>query len=151
MTTLDTMRRHRSWLKWSLGLVCLAFLENGVFVGEQRYQQVLRMQRMMSNEFEANVRRQLIIEKLRASVTDWLSVPDAELEREYHRRNTKVKLSVVSFTADTFRSQVSASDAEIASHFNAHTTDFKIPEKRKVRYLLIDLDAIRAKIVVPAA
>src|SRR5437660_8391739 len=109
------------------------------------------MQRMTPNEFEANVRRQLIIEKLRASLTDWLSVPDAELEKEYQRRNNKVKLSVVSFTADTFRSQVSATDAEIANDFNAHTTDFKIPEKRKVRYLLIDVDAIRAKIVVPSA
>ena len=26
MTMLDTMRRHRGWLKWSLGLVCLAFV-----------------------------------------------------------------------------------------------------------------------------
>src|SRR6516165_3408697 len=26
MTMLDRMRRHMSWLKWSLGLVCLAFI-----------------------------------------------------------------------------------------------------------------------------
>ena len=26
MTMLDKMRRHMSWLKWSLGLVCLAFI-----------------------------------------------------------------------------------------------------------------------------
>ena len=26
MTMLDRMRRHRDWLKWSLGLVCLAFV-----------------------------------------------------------------------------------------------------------------------------
>src|SRR3989454_12435454 len=26
MTMLDRMRRHRNWLKWSLGLVCLAFV-----------------------------------------------------------------------------------------------------------------------------
>src|ERR1700747_561291 len=26
MTMLDKMRRHRNWLKWSLGLVCLAFI-----------------------------------------------------------------------------------------------------------------------------
>src|SRR5207253_9932461 len=25
MTMLDQMRRHRDWLKWSLGLVCVAF------------------------------------------------------------------------------------------------------------------------------
>src|SRR5215211_7023955 len=26
MTMLDRMRRHKKWLKWSLGLVCLAFV-----------------------------------------------------------------------------------------------------------------------------
>ena len=130
-----------------------AFQENGGFIGEARYQQLLRMQRppMTPSEFEDNVRRSLAVENLRASLTDWLSVPDKELEREYRRRNDKVKLAVVSFTADSFRTQVTASDAEIASHFEAHKADFKIPEKRKIRYLLIDIDAMRAKVVVPQA
>ena len=97
-----------------------AFQENGAFIGDQRYQQLLRMQRMTAPEFESNVRRQLIIEKLRASVTDWLAVPDTELEQEYRRRNDKVKLAVVSITADTFRSQVTATDDEVASYFSAH-------------------------------
>ena len=26
MTMLDRMRRHKGWLKWSLALVCLAFV-----------------------------------------------------------------------------------------------------------------------------
>src|SRR5579862_9591134 len=256
MTMLDRMRRHRNWLKWSLGLVCLAFVifyipdflrngadaasgdtvarvegqditanefrrtyqaqlqayrsayggnmseqllkqlgieqqilqqmvderaalaeadkvgvtvsdeevrrrifdmpafqENGAFIGDQRYQQLLRLQRppMSAAEFEDNVRRQLTVEKLRASLTDWISIPDKELEIEYHRRNDKVKLAVVSFTADSFRTTAIATDAEIASDFNAHTADFKIPEKRKIRYLLIDVDALKAKIVVPPA
>jgi peptidyl-prolyl cis-trans isomerase D len=130
-----------------------SFQENGAFIGEQRYQQLLRMQRppVSPSEFEDSVRRQLIVEKLRTSVSDWLAIGDKELEQEYRRRNNKVKLAVVSFTADTFRSQVTATDAETAAYFNAHTTDFKIPEKRKIRYLLIDIDAMRSKIVVPSA
>src|SRR5712691_5669303 len=130
-----------------------AFQENGGFIGEPRYQQLLRMQRppMTPSEFEDNVRRGLAVEKLRASLTDWLSVPDKELEHEYRRRNDKVKLAVVSFTADSFRTQVTATDAEVASHFEGHKNDFKIPEKRKIRYLLIDIDAMRAKVAVPPA
>jgi len=127
-----------------------AFQENGQFIGDSRYQQLLRMQRppLTPSEFEENVRHGLAVEKLRASLTDWLSVPDSELEKEYRRRNDKVKLAVVSFTADNFRSQVSTSDAEVASYFDAHKNDFKIPEKRKIRYLLIDIDAMRAKVNV---
>src|SRR3954469_10973217 len=68
-----------------------AFQENGNFIGEQRYQQLLRMQRppMVPSEFEEGVRRQLTMDKLRASITDWLSIPDHDLEQEYRRRNDK--------------------------------------------------------------
>src|SRR5436309_5214630 len=220
MTMLDKMRRHKSWLKWSLGLVCLAFVifyipdflrgsgadaasgdtvarvegrditaaefrrtyqaqlqayraayganmseqvlkqlgieqqilqqlveeraalaeadrlrirasdeevrrrilsmaafqESGQFIGEQRYQQLLRMQRppMTPSEFEENVRHGLTVEKLRAAITDWLSVPAGEVEQEYRRRNDKVKLAVVSFTADSLRKDVTAADGEVA-------------------------------------
>ncbi|PYQ94805.1 MAG: hypothetical protein DMF97_17935, partial [Acidobacteria bacterium] len=101
-----------------------AFQENGAFIGEQRYQQLLRMQRppLSASDFEDSVRRSVAVEKLRATVTEWLSVADSELEQEYRRRNDKVKLAVVGFTADTFRGQVSASDADIASYFDAHKT-----------------------------
>ncbi len=130
-----------------------AFQENGGFIGEQRYQQLLRMQRppMMPSEFETNVRRGLTVEKLRASLTDWLSVPDKELEEVYRRRNDKIKLAVVTFNADSFRGQATASDADVASYFEGHKDDFKIPEKRKIRYVLLDIEAIRAKVVVPPA
>jgi peptidyl-prolyl cis-trans isomerase D len=99
-----------------------AFQENGAFIGEQRYQQLLRMQRppMSAGEFEANLRRQLTIEKLRASVTEWMSVADKDLEQEYRRKNDKVKLALVTFTADSFRSQVAVNDADVASYFDAH-------------------------------
>ena len=130
-----------------------AFQENGAFIGDQRYQQLLRMQRppMSAAEFEDNVRRQLVVDKLRGSLTDWMTVADKELEQEYRRRNDKVKLAVVSFTADTFRGQVQVSDAEVASYFESHKADFKIPEKRKIRYALVDIDAMRAKVNVAPA
>src|SRR5262245_33000919 len=130
-----------------------AFQENGAFIGEQRYQQLLRMQRppMTPSEFEDTLRKQLTIQKLRSSVTDWLSVADKDLEQEYRRKNDKVKLAVVSFTSDSFRKDVNVSDADVASYFDAHKDDFKIGEKRKIRYLLIDIDALRQKVVVPSA
>jgi peptidyl-prolyl cis-trans isomerase D len=130
-----------------------AFQENGAFIGAERYQQLLAMQRppMTAAEFEDGVRRSLRVDKLRASLTEWLSIPDKELEQEYRRRNDKVKLAVVSFPIDSFRPDVTATDAEIAAHFEGHKDDFRIPEKRKIKYLLIDVEAMRAKAVVPPA
>ena len=80
-----------------------AFQENGAFIGEQRYQQLLASQRppLTPAEFEENVRRSLVVDKLRTALTDWLSVSDKELEQEYRRKNDKVKLAVVTRHAPT--------------------------------------------------
>jgi peptidyl-prolyl cis-trans isomerase D len=130
-----------------------SFQENGLFIGEDRYRQLLSMQRppLIPSEFEEAVRRSLVVEKLRASLTEWLSIPDKELEQEYRRRNDKVKLGVVSFPNDSFRPDVSATDAEITAYFDGHQDNFRIPEKRKVRYLLLDVEAVRSKLVVAPA
>ncbi|MEO8260482.1 MAG: peptidyl-prolyl cis-trans isomerase [Acidobacteriota bacterium] len=130
-----------------------AFQESGQFIGEQRYIQLLQAQRppMTPADFESSVRRGLTVEKLRQTLSDWITVPDKEVEQEYRHRNDKVKLALVSVTAASVRSQVTVSDDEVAQYFDAHKSDFMMPEKRKIRYLLVDLDAIRAKTVVPAA
>ena len=59
-----------------------AFQENGHFIGDQRYQQLLRMQRppLAPTDFENGIRRSLLVEKLRASLTDWLSIADKDLK-----------------------------------------------------------------------
>ena len=130
-----------------------SFQENGAFIGEQRYQQLLRSQRppLTPAKFERSIREELVLDKLRAVLTGWLSTTDKELEQAYRLGNDKVKLAVVTFVAETFQSGATASDAEVAAYFTAHQADFKIPEKRKVRYLLVDADAIRAKTTVPEA
>src|SRR4030088_2362603 len=58
-----------------------AFQDNGGFIGETRYQQLLRMQRppLTPSEFEDNVRRGLAVEKLRASLTDGLLGGDTDV------------------------------------------------------------------------
>ncbi len=129
------------------------FMENGVFIGQARYQQILYSQNppLTTAQFEEGVRRSLVLEKLRSSVTDWMSVSDKELQAEYKRRNDKVKLAVIAFNADSFRPDVTASDSDIATYFASQQADFRIPEKRKAKYVLVDIDAIRAKATVTPA
>ena len=125
--------------------------ENGVFIGEARYQQLLQSQNppMTTSQFEDGLRRSLVVEKLRAALTDWMAVADADLEREYTQRNEKVKLQVVALTADRFRDKVTVTDADIAAHFATRSAEYRRGEQRKIRYLLLDRDQARQKVVVP--
>src|SRR5436309_8500392 len=74
-----------------------ALQENGRFIGEQRYEQLLASQNppMTKGDFEENLRRSMMIDKLRAAITDWMAVSDGDVEREYKNRNEKIKLEVV--------------------------------------------------------
>jgi peptidyl-prolyl cis-trans isomerase D len=127
--------------------------ENGQFIGEERYRQLLASQNppMTPAQFEDSLRRSMIIDKLRAALTDWMAVADADLEREYRLRNEKAKLQVVALTADAFRSQVSVTDAEVAAHFESKKAEYRVGEQRKIRYLLLDRDQARQRVTVPPA
>src|SRR6478752_1202405 len=82
-----------------------AFQDNGQFIGDQRYRQLLQMQNppMRPSDFEDQVRRGIVAEKLQAAVTGWITIADKDVETEFRKRNEKVKLAVVNFPADKFR------------------------------------------------
>jgi peptidyl-prolyl cis-trans isomerase D len=126
------------------------FQENGQFIGYARYQQILSFQRppMRPAEFEEQYRNELIAEKLQAAVTGWLRVSDSEVEREYRQRNEKVKLDLAVFTANQFRAGIQPTEAELQAQFAAHQDTYRMPEKRRVRYLAIDADALKSKMTV---
>ena len=127
-----------------------ALQENGRFIGETRYEQLLASQNppMIKSTFEENLRRSMMIDKLRSAVTDWVAISDADVEREYRERNEKVKVQVVALTADKFRDKVMVSDADIASYYQAHQAEYRKGEQRKIKYVLIDRDQLRAKVTV---
>jgi len=125
--------------------------ENGQFIGEARYQQLLQTQNppMTTSQFEEGLRRSLIVDKLRAALTDWMAVPDSDLEREYAQRNDKVKLQVIALNADRFRDKVTVTDADVAAYYQSHSAEYRRGEQRKIKYLLLDRDQARQKVVVP--
>ena len=125
--------------------------ENGRFIGEERYEQLLLSQNppITKSQFEESMRRNMILDKLRSALTDWIAVSDSDLESEYRRRNEKAKLQVVALTADKFRSQVTVSDADVSAYFDSHKTDYRVGEQRKVKYLLLDREVARQRVSVP--
>src|SRR5688572_992218 len=124
--------------------------ENGQFIGEQRYRQLLAQQTppMQPADFEQSVRESLMLDKFRAGLTEWMTVSDAELEREYKRRNEKVTLDVVAVLADNFKTQVTPTDAEISGHYDKNKERYRIPDRRKIRYVRINPAEVASKIQV---
>jgi peptidyl-prolyl cis-trans isomerase D len=130
-----------------------ALQENGVFVGEARYKQMLGMQRppLTAAQFEDQMRKTLLAEKVQAAVTGWVQVADADVEKEYKSKNEKVKLELAVFNSTAFRDGIQPTDAEIQAQFAAHTDQYQVGERRRVRFLSIDAQALRPKVTVTDA
>ena len=120
------------------------FQVNGQFVGEARYRQALAFQRppMTPAQFEEEVRRDIMFERLEAAVTGWIAVSDDEIAEEHRRRNEKVRVQVVAFRGDDHIEDIEATDEEIAAHYEENTLAYEVPEKRQLRFLLVDESAI---------
>ena len=130
-----------------------ALQENGVFVGYERYRQMLDMQRppLSPPQFEEQLRKTLLAEKVQAAVTGWVQVADADVEKEYRSKNEKVKLELAVFNAAAFRDGILPTDADIQAQFSAHADQYQVAERRRVRFLSIDAQALRAKVTVTDA
>jgi peptidyl-prolyl cis-trans isomerase D len=129
------------------------FQQNGEFIGDTRYRQLLAAQRppLRPSEFEDQLRKGLLSEKLQAAVTAWINVSDAEAEAEYRKQNEKVKVELAVFTASKFNASITPTDADINAQFAANQETYRAPEKRRVRYLSIDAEALKAtRTVTPA-
>jgi peptidyl-prolyl cis-trans isomerase D len=124
-----------------------AFQENGRFIGEARYRQVLQMQNppIRTDDFEEQVRRGIVMEKLQGALTDWITVADGDVDTEFRRRNEMVQLAVVNFAADQHLEGTTVTDDEVAAWFESRREEYRIPEKRQIRFALIDTQAIRER------
>ncbi|MFH1177518.1 MAG: peptidyl-prolyl cis-trans isomerase [Acidobacteriota bacterium] len=125
--------------------------EDGSFVGEQLYARILRSNQMSPEEFEAGLRRDLLIEKLQQALQAGILIPDAGVEREYRRRNEAVSGEVIFIGMDKALERASASDADVRVYYDAHQDRFSHSDQRKLHYLLVDSSRLRRTLAVSDA
>ncbi len=115
-----------------------AFLDSqGSFVGQQRYSQILAQNRYTVGSFEETVRNDLLKRKLYEALSAGLYVGDAELERTYREQVERAKVRYIEVPRTQFADLV-VPPAEVASWFNQHRADFRLPEQRQAAYLLVE-------------
>lgn len=94
-------------------------------------------------DFETFLRNQMLQEKFHDLVTSGITVSPDEVQAEFRRRNEKVKIEYVQVKPTEIASTIHPSDAEMAAHFAKNSFKYQIPEKRSVRYALLDNGKLR--------
>jgi peptidyl-prolyl cis-trans isomerase D len=114
------------------------------FVGMDAYTREVRQRFQMTvPAFEEIVRSGLVEEKFRKLLTDGISVTPAEIQDEFRLQNEKVKLDYVLIKPEDLAAKITPDENEIKTYFEANKSKFQIPEKRSVRYALVDLNKLR--------
>jgi len=122
---------------------------NGVFVGRDRYAAEVQARFQMTVPvFEELVRQGLLEEKFRKLVTDGISVGPAELQDEFRYKNEKVKLDYALLKPEDLEAKISPDETEIRAAYEKSKAKYQVPERRVVRYALVDVNQIRHNVQI---
>ncbi|GAC1702175.1 MAG: peptidylprolyl isomerase [Candidatus Acidiferrum sp.] len=122
----------------------------GSFVGMDRYSEEVRNRFQLSVPvFEDLIRQSLLEEKFRKRVTDGVSVGPQELQEEFRYRNEKVKLDYALSKPADLQAKIVHDQAEIKASYEKNKSKYTVPEKRVVRYALVDVNQIRQSAQIP--
>jgi peptidyl-prolyl cis-trans isomerase D len=124
-----------------------AFFPGGNFIGQEAYEARIQQAELTVPQFERSVKDEILFDKLRNLITGGAVVTDAEVHQEFVRRNTKVKFDYAVIKKDDVLKEIHPSEAELKAFYdrNKATYNNSIPEKRKIRYVLVDTGKIQAE------
>lgn len=129
------------------------FFPGGTWIGQQKYEEMLGESGTTVEGFERDMREGLLSRKLFNTVAASVSVAPSEVEQAYKDRNTKVKFQYAILDLAEISKQIKPTDAELKAFYEANKSRYlnSIPEKRQVRYFVLnDKDAENKVTVDPA-
>jgi peptidyl-prolyl cis-trans isomerase D len=122
---------------------------SGSFIGFDRYKESVTARYGDIEKFENDMRDEIAQEKLRAFVSASVNVSDAEVEKEYQRRNSSFDVSYIALSTDKLATKIQPSDDELRSYYDSHKTDYRYLEpQRKIRYVFIETEKVGSKLPI---
>jgi peptidyl-prolyl cis-trans isomerase D len=119
--------------------------DQGRFIGEGKYAQILAANKYTVSSFEAELRNQILREKLNDALRNGIYIGDDEIEKSYRDQVEKAKIRYVQLPRTQFQ-DVQPTPAEVSAYFDAHKAEYKLPEQREGAYLLVEPDRLRDQV-----
>lgn len=122
------------------GMYAATFFPGGNFIGREAYENLLQQNELTVQQFEQNVKDEILFRKLRNLITAGAAVNDSDIRKEFEKRNTKVKFQYAVVTEVDLRKGIHPAEAELKAFYerNKATYNNSIPEKREIAYTIID-------------
>jgi peptidyl-prolyl cis-trans isomerase D len=127
-----------------------AFRENGGSgaFSRQLYERALQSQGMSEAGFEAMLRKDLVLTRVRSSLAGTAFISSAVLDRLYRLRGEQREVSEQVFAPEAFLAKVKVEAGEAQAYYDSHKAQFRIPEKVRAEYALLSLDRVQQQVQV---
>ena len=118
----------------------------GRFIGQEQYENFVQSVGMTVPQFEGLEKNFILIRKLQALISSGALVSDADLHEEFERQNTKVKFEYAVITQADILKGLHPAEEELKAFYEHNKAAYNnsIPEKRRIKYVLIDSEKIAA-------
>ena len=100
-----------------------------------RYQQILRSNRLTPQDFEANQREDLLINKVEQFITRGAKVLESEMLSFFHHTRDRVNLAYVQIDPQDFKNQVNVDEEAVRDYFDEHRENYRLADKRNILYV----------------
>jgi peptidyl-prolyl cis-trans isomerase D len=132
------------------GQLAETLFPDGKFVGQEEYENFIQRNNMTVPQFEALEKEYILIRKLQALVAGTTFVSDAEVHDEFQRRDTKVKFEYAVVTQADVLKDLHPTTEELKAFYdhNKATYNNSIPEKRQIKYAVVDVSKLGAATAV---
>ena len=88
---------------------------------------------------EQIVRDQLCLNEIKRLLALGVSIPKGELDENFQRGYDKFYVSVIRFQSADFEKGITVSDEDVQKYYDAHKSELKTDEKRKVEFVHLGL------------
>jgi peptidyl-prolyl cis-trans isomerase D len=117
---------------------------NGQFVGRDTYAAMLAQNDMKIEDFENDIRRQVLISRVRNVAMEGTIVTPAEIEQAYRKKHEKIRVEWVKLTADKYKNEMQPTQQEIQDYYKANIGSYQMPEKKNLMLLVADQAKLEA-------
>lgn len=109
--------------------------ENGNFIGNEQYQQLLINNGIHPIIYEENQRFLLTQDKVRTVGQNAFANAATDKQRNTDRRNLKSTIEFLAFTPAEYTDEVEVDEAGLNAFFEENKENYEIPEQRKITYV----------------
>jgi len=127
------------------------FQREGKFIGFEEYRRLLEWNRLSVSEFEANLKKDLLLNKVIQLLTANIVVREEEVWENYKKNNETARLEYLVLDKNEVEFQATPTAQDLQDYFSKNQARYTIPERRRGVMVFLSINELKKEIKITDA